>query len=99
MSDKLDNVSEHPESEQPKDFRLERRLFVLKAAAVLSGAAAVTAAATLGTTTPAEAQCRTTDSNSFDRAGRPRPCPRGRRRRSRVTDSNSFDPANRLIYR
>ncbi len=81
------------EPQQPEGFQLERRLFVLKAAAILSGTAAVTAAATLGTTTPAEA---VTDRNPFDRPNRPI---YGSRRRTRVTDRNSYDRPNRPVYR
>lgn len=82
-----------PEQQQPEDFRLERRLFVLKAAAVLSGTAVAAMAATVATTTPAEA---VTDRDSFDRANRPI---YGRRRVRRVTDRNSYDRANRPVYR
>ena len=90
MSVPSDGAGDH---ERPDDFRLERRLFILKAAAILSVATVTTVAATIATTTPAEA---VTDRNPYDRPNRP---VYGVRRRRCVTDRNPYDRRCRPVYR
>jgi len=77
-----------PASAAADEGTLGRRLFFFKAAAVLGGAAAISAATAVGTATEAQAQ-RCTDRDRGDQRGRGRWC----RRRSRVCrDNDPYDP-------
>lgn len=93
------DIDNHPAGaggETPARDPLDRRLFMFK---TLLGAAAVTTAATVTPSTPAEAQrLRVTDSDPYDREGRGR----GRYVRRRGTDADPYDAEGRgrvRVYR
>ena len=96
MSDGPDfnSTSQAPSSDadRSQENKLGRRLFIFKTAAVLGGAAAITTAVAIGTSTEAQAQC--TDRDPYDRRGRGIRC---RRRRRYCTDRDPYDGRGRGI--
>jgi len=86
-----ENANDKPNEQIPasvaEEGTLGRRLFFFKAAAVLGGAAAISAATAVGTATEAQAQ-RCTDRDRGDPRGRGRWCRRARRCR----DNDPYDP-------
>ena len=91
-----ENANDKPNStspDQPTEPTLGRRLFMFKAAAIVTGTAAVTTATLVATTNEAQAQ-RCTDRDPGDRRGWGRWC-RRRYRRARICWRDR-DPYNRV---
>ena len=96
MTDQIDTPSADTPAQDGADQGLDRRLFFFK---TLLGAATIATAASVTTSTPAEAQrLRVTDSDPYDREGRGR----GRYVRRRGTDADPYDAEGRgrvRVYR